>query len=66
MKKSIVILASLVLFAGVSFAQDKSAKPAAKPATNNTDKGTKSTKSTKATKSTKTEAAAHKADAKTK
>ncbi|HXP49840.1 MAG TPA: hypothetical protein VN922_07805 [Bacteroidia bacterium] len=30
MKKTIVILASLVLFAGVSFGQD--AKPAAKPA----------------------------------
>jgi hypothetical protein len=65
MKKSIVILASLVLIAGVSFAQEK-AKPAAKPATNNTDKGTKSTKSTKATKATKSEAAAPKADAKTK
>jgi hypothetical protein len=62
MKKSIVILASLVLIAGVSFAQEK-AKPAEKPATNKTDKGTKPAKATKATKST---AAAPKADAKTK
>ncbi|HWY98126.1 MAG TPA: hypothetical protein VNY36_03475 [Bacteroidia bacterium] len=61
MKKSIVILASLVLIAGVSFAQEK-AKPAEKPATNNTEKG-KPTKATKATKATKSEAAAPKADA---
>jgi len=52
MKKFTVLAAALVLFAGVSFAQEKQAAPATKPAPAKTT-GAKSTTATTPAKATK-------------